>query len=144
MTAADVLLVEDSPGDAMIVKHIFAKQNPSHRLSIVSDGEEALEFLFAEGRYADRNINDPPRLVLLDLKLPKVDGLEVLGKVKKDGRTQTIPVVMLTSSQHSSDLQACYSNGANGYLVKPLDFKTFDKLMADVTHYWLGVNKWIR
>src|SRR5271169_3991209 len=114
-TAVEILLVEDNPRDAELTLHVLKQKETSHAVHTVRDGEEALDFLFCRGRYASRTFESPPRLVLLDVKLPKVNGLEVLQKVKDDPRTRAIPVVILTSSREERDLIAAYQNGANSY-----------------------------
>jgi len=137
----EILLVEDNANDAELIIHSLKEQNLSNKLFWVKDGEEALEFIFCTGRYADRNINIPPKVILLDLKLPKVNGLEVLAKIKADERTKIIPVVVVTSSQENSDLTASYKYGVNSYIVKPVDFANFAKALSSVGLYWLAINK---
>jgi len=137
----EVLLAEDNPNDVELTLRAFQKSNLQNKVHVAKDGEEALEFIFATGRYADRDINFPPKVVLLDLKLPKVSGIEVLRKIKGDERTRTIPVVVVTSSQESQDIEECYKLGVNSYIQKPIEFENFVKAVTDVGLYWLLVNK---
>lgn len=137
----EILLVEDSATDLELTLRALTKANVANRIEVARDGEEALEFLFAEGRYADRSVEDAPKLVLLDLKLPKVDGLEVLKKIKSDPRTRTTPVVILTSSNEQVDIVESYNLGVNSYIVKPVDFDGFFKAVRSVGLYWLLLNQ---
>lgn len=137
----DVLLVEDNPDDAELALFAFKKNNFCNRLHIVRDGAEALEYIFGTGAYAGRKIDPPPRLILLDLKLPKVDGLEVLRQVKSDPRTKSTPIVMLTSSCEEKDLVASYNLGVNSYIVKPVDFQQFVECARTLGLYWLLLNE---
>lgn len=121
----EILLVEDNPNDIELTLRAFRKRNLANHIHTVEDGEEALEFIFCTERYAGRDISIPPKAILLDLKLPKVDGLEVLKKIKTDERTKTIPVIVLTSSAEASDLKEAYLLGVNSYLVKPVGFEDF-------------------
>jgi len=136
----DVLMVEDSEEDLQLALRSFRKANFADRVHVVRDGAEALDYIFCEGAYAERKIEDIPRVILLDLKLPKVNGLEVLQRVKSDPRTRRIPVVLLTSSKEHSDVLAGYENGANSYIVKPVAFDGFAKVMQDLGMYWLLLN----
>jgi two-component system, response regulator len=136
----EILLVEDNPADAELTVHALARNQLTNNIHVVRDGEEALDFLFCRGHYADRNFEAPPRLVLLDVKLPKLNGLEVLEKVKHDPRTRAIPVVMLTSSREERDVTAGYHNGANSYIQKPLDFTEFRDTAKQLGLYWLAIN----
>lgn len=136
----DLLLVDDSQADVKLTLHAITQQSPEHRVAVVRDGEEALDFLFVRGRYSDRLSCSAPRLILLDLKLPKVNGFEVLKAVKGDDRTRSIPVVMLTSSKQESDVVRSYRLGANSYVQKPVDFDTFRTLVQQIERYWLAVN----
>lgn len=137
----EILLVEDNPDDAELVVSSLNKNNIVNNVYVVEDGEEALDFLFAEGKYSKRNIKEKPKLILLDLKLPKIDGLEVLQKVKLDDRTKTIPVVVLTSSREESDIIKSYKIGVNSYIVKPVEFEKFTKSVSDLGLYWLVLNQ---
>ena len=140
-TVVDILLVEDNPRDAEMITRAIRKQNIANPLSVVEDGAEALDFIFCRGAYANRNISSPPKVVLLDLKLPKVDGLEVLKAIKADERTRTIPVVIVTSSKEDPDIKAAYALGANSYVVKPVGFDAFLDAMSSPGLYWLLMNQ---
>ena len=137
----DILLVEDNPDDLELTLHALRREHLANNIFAVRDGEEAVEFLFCTGRFQKRNFEHPPRLVLLDLKLPKLTGLEVLKLVKEDPRTRTVPIVILTSSKEERDLVASYNLGANSYIQKPVDFEQFRETMASVGRYWLSVNQ---
>ena len=141
LSPVDILLVEDNPRDAELTIRALKKRNLANQLFVVEDGAEALDFIFCRGAYAQRELLDPPKIVLLDLKLPKVNGLEVLREVKADERTRTIPVVILTSSREDPDIKAAYDLGANSYVVKPVDFDAFLEAMSQVGFYWLLVNQ---
>jgi two-component system response regulator len=137
----EILLVEDNPDDVELTLHALRRENVANNIFAVSDGEEALEFLFCTGRYSDRSFNNPPRLVLLDLKLPMVDGLEVLKRLKEDPRTRAVPVVVLTSSKEERDLVASYNLGANSYIQKPVDFDRFREIVKSTGLYWMVTNQ---
>lgn len=137
----EILLVEDDPSDAELTLRAFQKNKLANRIKHVTDGEEALNFLFAKGEYKDRDEQDKPRVILLDLKLPKIDGLEVLKAIREDANTRFIPVVMMTSSNEERDLIESYKLGVNSYITKPLEFEKFSKAVADVGYYWLLLNK---
>jgi two-component system response regulator len=137
----EILLVEDNPNDVELAEHAFRQNHLSNLLHIVRDGAEALEFLFCTGGYADRDIRTGPKVVLLDIKLPKVDGIEVLRRLKGDPRTQTIPVVMLTSSREEQDIVESYQLGVNSYIVKPVDFVQFMDAVRELGLYWLLLNE---
>jgi two-component system, response regulator len=139
--ALEVLLVEDDPNDVELTMHAFHKQNLANVIHVVRDGQEALDFLFAEGAYASRDVRTPPRVVLLDLKLPLVDGIEVLRRLRGDARTRAIPVVVLTSSREEQDIVATYDLGVNSYIVKPVDFQRFGDAVREVGMYWLLLNE---
>ena len=136
-----VLLVEDNPDDLELAQLAFKRGRFANTVDVARDGSEALDHLFCEGRYAGRDPSDEPRLVLLDIKLPKVDGIDVLRSIKGDPRTRHIPVVMLTSSAEDRDLHACYELGANSYIVKPVDVDNFFEAMKHVGLYWLVLNR---
>lgn len=137
----EILLVEDNPNDVELTLHAFSKNHLANRIFVVRDGEEALNYLFAEGEYAERDINHRPRVILLDLKLPKVDGLEVLRRIKADPRTKMIPVVVLTSSREDRDIVDSYSLGVNSYIRKPVDFDQFNESVRTIGMYWLLLNQ---
>jgi two-component system response regulator len=139
--SVDILMVEDNPNDEELTLHAFRKHRIANSVHVVRDGQEALEYIFCTGRYADRNIEDRPNVMLLDIKLPLVDGLEVLRRVKQDPRTRTIPVVMLTSSREERDLVESYRLGVNSYIVKPVDFDQFNEAARALGMYWLLLNK---
>lgn len=139
--AVDVLLVEDNPQDAELTVRALKKQNLANQIHTVEDGEQALDFLFCRGKYDARDSAAVPRVVLLDLKLPKLNGLEVLEALKQDERTRIIPVVVVTSSREDPDIKKAYSLGANSYVVKPVDFKGFSEAMSRIGLYWLLVNQ---
>ena len=136
----EILLVEDNNTDAELTMRTLRKHNLANNVVWVKDGAEALDFIFCTGSYAGRT-NGHPRLVLLDLKLPKVDGIEVLGRVKSDPQTKMIPVVMLTSSGEERDIVESYKLGVNSYLVKPVDFKQFIDVVSQAGLYWAVLNK---
>jgi CheY-like chemotaxis protein len=137
----EILLVEDSPADAELALRTLRKQNLANQLHLVRDGAEALDFIFATGAYAHRNVRNGPKVVLLDLKLPKVDGLEVLRRIKGDPRTKHIPIVIMTSSREERDVIESYKLGVNSYVVKPVDFEQFAEAVADLGLYWLLLNQ---
>ncbi|GAB4562486.1 MAG: response regulator [Rhizobacter sp.] len=139
--AFEILIVEDNPLDVEMTLRGLRKANIVNRIHVVRDGAEALEFIFCEGAYAARRMEDAPRFVLLDLKLPKVDGLEVLARMKADERTRSIPVVMLTSSKEQRDLIESYQLGINSYIVKPVDFDNFIQAAREIGTYWLMLNE---
>ena len=139
--AVDILLVEDNPFDAELALVALKENRLANRVFHVEDGEEALDFLFSRGRYADRGKRQLPRVVLLDLKLPKVDGLEVLRQIKTDPETRLIPVVVLTSSREERDVVESYRLGVNSYIVKPVEFEKFSSSVRDLGFYWLLLNQ---
>ncbi len=139
--SVEILLVEDNPRDAEITLRALRKNNLANHLVHVGDGQEALDWLFGERQYAGRDVNHHPKVVLLDLKLPKVDGIEVLRAVRADARTRRLPVVVLTSSREEQDLVRTYDLGVNSYIVKPVDFDNFSAAVAEAGHYWLLINQ---
>lgn len=141
MTQGAILLVEDNASDIGLTKRAFAKKNIANPLAIVQDGQEAMDYLFCEGPYADRSIRDKPSVILLDINLPKLNGLSVLRRIREDARTKLIPVIMLTTSMEEQDLVASYSNGANSYIRKPVDFAQFLEAIGQLGMYWLILNE---
>ncbi len=137
----EILLVEDNPNDVELTLRALKKNNLTNKVHVVKDGAEALEYIFATGAYADRDINHNPKVILLDLKLPKVDGLEVLRQIKSNEKTKIIPVVVLTSSKEERDLVESYKLGANSYIAKPVDFESFVKAVSELGLYWLLLNQ---
>jgi two-component system, response regulator len=139
--AAEILLIEDNLEDLELTQRALRKANLTNQIHFARDGAEALEFLFCEGTHATRKIEDGPKLILLDLKLPKLDGLQVLKRIKGDPRTRTIPVVVLTSSKEQSDVVESYHLGVNSYIVKPVNFERFAAAVRDIGMYWLLLNQ---
>jgi two-component system response regulator len=137
----EILLAEDNAGDAEMTIRALAKNNLANNLLHVKNGADALDFLFGEGKYAGRDIENKPKIVLLDLKMPKVNGIEVLHKIKSDPRTKKIPVIVLTSSKEDPDIQRCYDLGVNSYVVKPVEFVRFYEAISDLGLYWMIVNQ---
>jgi CheY-like chemotaxis protein len=139
--AVEILLVEDNPTDAELAMRALKKNNLANNLVWVKDGAEALDFLFGKGEYAARETNKAPHVILLDLRLPKVDGLEVLRAIKNDEITKHIPVVVLTSSKEDHDVTESYKLGVNSYISKPVEFEAFAKTVAELGMYWLLLNR---
>ena len=137
----EILLVEDNPNDAELALRALKKNNLANNVAVVTDGEEALDFVFARGAFGQRNIENGPKVILLDLKLPKVDGLEVLRAIKSDPVTRIIPVVVLTSSKEERDIVESYKLGVNSYIVKPVEFDKFVAAVKDLGLYWLLLNQ---
>src|SRR5271157_777408 len=137
----DILLVEDNQDDVDLALHTLRREKLANNIFVARDGEEALDLLFCRGAFAQRSFDHPPKLVLLDLKLSKVNGMEVLKQVKSDPRTRTIPVVIMTSSKEERDLVAGYHLGANSYIQKPVDFEQFREMVKTVGLYWLVINQ---
>ncbi len=139
--AVEILLVEDNPEDVELTLHALRQEKLANSIHVARDGEEALDFFFCRGAFSDRSFESPPRVVLLDLKLPKVDGLEVLREMKEDRRTRAIPVVILTASREENDMVSGYHLGANGYIQKPVDFDNFRDAVKQLGLYWLVINE---
>jgi two-component system response regulator len=137
----EILMVEDNPSDIKLALYAFEKHRLANVVHVVRDGAEALEFLFCTDRYADRRFEDCPKVVLLDLKLPLVDGIDVLRQIKADPRTSMIPVVVMTASNEESDIVNSYELGVNSYIVKPVDFDQFTEVVRQLGYYWLLLNK---
>lgn len=137
----EILLVEDNPYEAQLTIRSLSKHNLVNRLFHVEDGAEALDFIFGREKFSEREVGEGLKVILLDLKLPKVDGLEVLKAVKEDERTRPIPVVVLTSSKEEQDIIASYKLGVNSYIVKPVQFDSFTKAVADLGMYWMFLNQ---
>jgi len=137
----EILLVEDNPSDAELTLHALRENNLTNRIEWLRDGAEALEYIFGTGAYAGRDINHKPKVILLDLKLPKVDGMEVLRRIKADPRTKTIPVVVMTSSREERDIVESYQLGVNSYVVKPVDFEQFTEAVRTLGLYWVLLNQ---
>jgi CheY-like chemotaxis protein len=139
--AVELLLVEDNPQDLELALRALRKANLANRIQVARDGAEALEFIFCEGAHAARKISDAPKLILLDLQLPKITGLDVLRRLKGDPRTAVIPVVVLTSSKEQRDVVETYQFGVNSYIVKPVNFEQFTEAVRDIGLYWLLLNQ---
>jgi len=139
--AIEILLVEDNPNDLELTLHALEKNNLANRIHAARDGEEALDFMFCRGVYGNRSFESPPKVVLLDLKLPKVDGLEVLRAIKGETRTKAVPVVVMTSSSQQRDLVESYQLGVNSYIQKPINFNEFREVLQRLGYYWLVINK---
>lgn len=137
----EILLIEDNMSDAELTIRALKKNNLSNKLVHLKDGAEALDFIFGTGEYAGRNINDKPKVILLDLKMPKISGIQVLQKIKSDERTKKIPVVVLTSSKEDPDIEECYRLGVNSYVVKPVQFEKFLTAVSELGLYWMIVNQ---
>ena len=137
----EILLVEDNADDLALTLRALERAHLSNHIQIARDGAEALDFIFCEGEHFNRRIEDVPRVVLLDLKLPKVDGLEVLRRIKTDERTKMIPVVVMTSSREQTDILRSYQDGVNSYVVKPVNFESFARAVQELGMYWLLLNQ---
>jgi two-component system response regulator len=135
-----ILLVEDNPNDVELALHAFRKHRLSNSVQVARDGEEALDFLFCRGEWSDRDPSAGPRVILLDLKLPKIDGIEVLRQIKGNPATRAMPIIVLTSSSEEPDIEECYRLGVNSYIVKPVDFDQFSEAVAQLGFYWLLLN----
>jgi two-component system, response regulator len=141
VSETEILLVEDNPDDLEMTLHALREGNVANRIQVVRDGAEALDFIFCQGAFAARKMESGPRMILLDLKLPKVDGKEVLVRIKSDVRTRKIPVIMLTSSKEQNDVVESYDLGVNSYIVKPVDFERFVTAVQQLGMYWLLLNQ---
>lgn len=141
MDEVEILLVEDNPHDLELTLRALKKGKLANKVTAVRDGAEALDFIFARGNYATRDVRNAPRVIFLDLKLPKVDGIDVLRAVKADERTRRIPIVVITSSEEERDRVESYQLGVNSYVVKPIEFDGFMKTITDLGFYWLAVNR---
>lgn len=141
MTDADILLVEDNPTDAELTIRALRKNNLANKLHWVKDGAEALDYIFARGSYSERDPNNLPKLILLDLRMPKVDGLEVLQEIKRNESTSRIPVVVLTSSKEDRDIVESYKLGVNSYVSKPVEFDEFINAVSTLGFYWMIINQ---
>ncbi len=140
MDQTTILLIEDNPDDVELTLHAFQKNNMANEVVVASDGAEGLDYLFGTGKYAGRDADEPPALILLDLQLPKVGGLEVLRKVREDERTKRVPVVIMTTSDEEEDIVNGYNGGANSYLRKPVDFGEFMNAVKQLEMYWMVLN----
>lgn len=139
--AIEILLVEDNANDEELTLHALARHNLANKIHVVRDGEEAMNFLFCRGAFSDRTFGNAPKVILLDLKLPKVDGLEILRAVKSDPRTKAMPVVVMTSSRQQRDMVESYQLGVNSYIQKPINFGEFQEVIRQLGFYWLAVNQ---
>ena len=137
----EILLVEDNAEDAELALRALKKHNISTQVLHLENGAEALDYLFAEGEYSHRDMRNLPRMILLDINMPKINGIDTLKRIKEDPRTKMVPVVMFTSSKEDIDLKQCYEMGSNSYIVKPVDFDDFDMTMKDLGSYWMHLNQ---
>jgi len=137
----EILLVEDNADDAGLTIRALKKHNLANNLVHLSDGQQAIDFIFGQEQFSDREIEDQPKIIMLDLKMPKVDGLQVLKAIRSDERTKSIPVVIMTSSKEDKDIAECYKLGVNSYLVKPVAFDDFSKIVTELGFYWLLLNQ---
>lgn len=137
----EIVLIEDNPSDAEMTIRALKKNNIGNHIIHLKDGAEALGFIFGTGAYTGRNLNNKPKVILLDLKMPKVNGIEVLQRIKSDDRTKMIPVVVLTSSKEDPDIKTCYELGVNSYIVKPVDFENFVSAISSLGMYWVLLNQ---
>ncbi|MFZ5628894.1 MAG: response regulator [Spirochaetota bacterium] len=144
MSEVEILLVEDNPDDLEMALFAFREANIANQIQVARDGQEALDFIFAEGSFAGRMREPYPKVILLDLKLPKVDGFEVLKRLKATPETRTIPVVVLTSSKEQRDMVESYNLGVNSYIVKPVNFENFASVIKDLGFYWLILNQQVK
>jgi two-component system, response regulator len=140
MGRAEILLVEDNPSDVKLALHALKKYPLVSNIHVARDGEEALAYMFCTGPYSERSLQDLPSVIFLDLKIPKISGLEVLKSLKSDSRTKMVPVVVLTSSNQIVDITTSYALGVNSYVVKPVDFGNYSKVVVEICQYWLSIN----
>ncbi|MES2588439.1 MAG: response regulator [Bacteroidota bacterium] len=140
-TEVEIVLVEDNLNDAEMITRVLKKNCLTNKIIHLKDGAEAIDFIFAEGEYSSRNIADTPRVIFLDLKMPRISGIEVLKKIKSDERTKQIPIVVLTSSKEDPDIKTCFELGANSYVVKPVQFEKFVSAVAELGMYWTVLNQ---
>ena len=141
METTEILYIEDNPNDIRLTLRTLKKRNLANKVFTIKDGEKALEYIFCTGRYAERDKDQNPKVIILDLKLPKVSGIEILKRIKSDEHTKTIPVVILTSSQEESDMIKSYNYGVNSYVVKPINFDSFSEAVSSLGLYWLLINE---
>ena len=141
MQSIEILLVEDNPDDAMLAQMALEESHVVNHIIHLKDGAEAMDYIFHEGTYAEKPVDNHPKVILLDLKMPKVNGLEVLRRIKSDDRTRDIPVVVFTSSNEDPDVKECYELGVNSYVVKPLDFEQFKTAVNNIGWYWVVLNR---
>ena len=141
MSGMTILLVEDNPDDELLALRALKKNDIESQVVVARDGEEALEYLLCTGKHSDRDINMQPQVVFLDLQLPKLNGIQVLKRLRAHEKTKALPVVLLTSSDENSDIKECYENGANSFIHKPVDFKEFTEQIKLIGQYWLGINR---
>ncbi len=139
--AAEIILVEDNPSDADLIKRALNKNNVANKILHLKDGQEVIDYLFGEGQWKGRTTTNTPKVILLDLKMPKVSGIEVLKRIKSNPETKGIPVVVLTSSKEDPDIKECYKLGVNSYVVKPVGFEDFSRTVAQLGLYWLLINQ---
>jgi CheY-like chemotaxis protein len=139
--AIEILLVEDNANDVELTLHALARHNLANHIRVLRDGEEAMDFLFCRGQFSERSFDNAPKVVLLDLKLPKIDGLEILRALKSDPRTRALPVVVMTSSRQQRDMVESYQLGVNSYIQKPINFAEFQEVIRQLGFYWLAVNQ---
>jgi two-component system, response regulator len=142
ITDVDILLIEDNHDEAELTIRSLRKIDLHSKLVHIDDGAEALDFLFARNKYSSRQVNNAPKMILLDLKLPKVNGLEILKQVKANDHTRKTPVILLTSSKEERDIEEGYDSGANSYIVKPNSFETYTKTVSELGHYWMQLNEY--
>lgn len=141
LNEVEILLVEDNPSDVELILHALRSNHVANNIHVARDGAEALDFIFCRGAYAHRSFSQPPRIILLDLLIPRVSGHEVLREIRGDPRTQTIPVVMLTCSKEEQDMVSSYQLGVNSYIQKPVDFNQFHEMIRQLDFYWLILNE---